>query len=75
MKKLLLLLMIPGITTLAFAQHTETVLNKTIINKLFTCTLDKMLDTVAQKYHLNIVFERDSLSKFDVVEHFFLRNR
>ena len=71
MKKLLLLLMIPGITTLAFAQHTETVLNKTIINKLFTCTLDKMLDTVAQKYHLNIVFERDSLSKFDVVEHFF----
>ncbi len=71
MKKLLLLLAILGITTLAFAQHTETILKKTIINKLFTCPLDKMLDTIGQKYRLNIVFERDSLNKFDVVEHFF----
>jgi len=30
-----------------------------------------MLDTLALDYHLNIVFERDSLQKMDVVEHFF----
>ncbi|MDB5017631.1 MAG: TonB-dependent Receptor Plug Domain protein [Mucilaginibacter sp.] len=55
----------------AFAQESQKTLKKTYINHFFTCTLDKLLDTLSSNYHLNIVFERDSLSKFDVAEHFF----
>ena len=71
MKKLLLLLTIIGFGSHTFAQQTKKTLEKTYVNKLFTCPLDKVLDTLSMDYHLNIVFERDSLNRFDIVEHFF----
>jgi ferric enterobactin receptor len=71
MKKLLLLLMIIGFSLGGFAQQTQKILKKNSISKFYTCPLDKFLDTLALDYHLNIVFERDSLQKMDVVEHFF----
>jgi ferric enterobactin receptor len=71
MKKLLLILLITGLGYGAFAQKTQNILKKNYISKLFTCPLDLLLDTLSSNYHLNIVFERDSLNKFDVVEHFF----
>jgi hypothetical protein len=54
-----------------YAQQTQKILKKNYVNKLYTCPLDQMLDTIGMDYHLRIVFERDSLHKFDVVEHFF----
>ena len=71
MKKLLLVLVIIGFGSCAFAQKTKKILEKTYVSKLFTCPLDKMLDTLSRDYHLNVVFERDSLNQFDIVEHFF----
>lgn len=53
------------------AQQTQQILKKNYVNKLYTCALDEMLDTIGMDYHLHIVFERDSLHKYDVVEHFF----
>jgi ferric enterobactin receptor len=71
MKKLLLVLLIMGFGYMASAQQTQKILKKTYINHFFTCSLDQLLDTLSINYHLNIVFERDSLSKFDIAEHFF----
>lgn len=71
MKKLVLLLVMTGIGYNALAQSAQKILNKTVINRLFTCQMDQLLDTLGHDYHLNIIFERDSLHKMDVVEHFF----
>jgi hypothetical protein len=71
MKKLVLLFIIAGFSVGASAQQTQQILKKNYVNKLYTCALDQLLDTLAMDYHLHIVFERDSLHKFDVVEHFF----
>ncbi len=71
MKKLLLLIVITGCSAGAFAQQTQKILKKTNIDHFFTCSLDLLLDTVSANYHLNIVFERDSVSKFDIANHFF----
>jgi len=57
-------------TTTVFAQQTEKILKKTTISKLFTCSLDLMFDTLARDYNLKIVFERDSVSRYHVVDHF-----
>ncbi|WP_428330892.1 TonB-dependent receptor [Mucilaginibacter sp.] len=71
MKKLLLILVIAGVANGALAQQTQKILKKSTVDKLFTCPLDLMLDTLSMTYHLNIVFERDSLHSMDIVEHFF----
>jgi hypothetical protein len=71
MKKLLLTFLITGFGYCLFAQHTQQILKKTYVNHFFTCSLDQLMDTLAIDYHLNIVFERDSLNKFDIAEHFF----
>jgi hypothetical protein len=71
MKKLLPALLIAGFCYGAVAQNTQNTLKKTRIDHFFTCSLDQMLDTLSITYHLNIVYERDSLVKFDVAEHFF----
>lgn len=71
MKKLLLLFIITGFCTAAIAQQTQKTLKKTRIDHFFTCPVDLLLDTLSRDYHLNIVFERDSVNKFDVAEHFF----
>lgn len=60
-----------GYAATSYGQQTEKILQKTTVNYLFTCTMDKMMDTLSMNYHLRIVFERDSLRKIDVVEHFF----
>jgi ferric enterobactin receptor len=70
MKKLLLFI-ITGFCTAAIAQQTQKTLKKTRIDHFFTCPVDLLLDTLSRDYHLNIVFERDSVNKFDVAEHFF----
>ncbi|WP_259069159.1 TonB-dependent receptor [Mucilaginibacter sp. X4EP1] len=71
MKKLLLLLLFVVAASSGFSQQTQKILKKNYINKFYTCPLDKFLDTLATTYHLNIVFERDTLDKLDIVEHFF----
>ena len=68
---LLFLLFSTGYVATVYGQQTQKLLEKTTVNYLFTCTLDKMLDTLSMNYHLRFVFERDSLRRFDVVEHFF----
>lgn len=70
-KLLLFLLLSTGCAATVYGQQTQKVLQKTTVNYLFTCTLDKMLDTLSMNYHVRFVFERDSLRRFDVVEHFF----
>jgi ferric enterobactin receptor len=71
MKKLLLLLIITGFTRFAFGQKTQKILEKSNVNHFYTCSLDLMFDSLAMDYHINIVFERDSMKKFDVAEHYF----
>jgi ferric enterobactin receptor len=71
MKKLVLLFIIAGFSVGVQAQKTQQMLKKNYVNKLYTCALDQLLDTLGMDYHLHIVFERDSLNKYDVVEHFF----
>jgi ferric enterobactin receptor len=71
MKKLLLILVISCFSSWAFAQQTQKILKKTYVNKLFTCSLDKFLDTLQIDYPVKIVFERDSMQNYDVVDHFF----
>lgn len=70
MRKLLLALLFTGLATGVFAQQTQKTLKKVYVSKLFTCSLDLMLDTLAKDYHLKFVFERDSISKYHVVDHF-----
>lgn len=70
MRKLLPLLVIATLSTGAFAQQTQKILKKTSISKLFTCSLDLMFDDLAKDYNLKIVFERDSVSRYHVVDHF-----
>lgn len=70
MKKLLPVLVFAALSTTVFAQQTQKTLKKTSVSKLFTCSLDLMFDTLAKDYHLNIVFERDSVSRYHVVDHF-----
>lgn len=77
MKKLLLLPLIALLlTTLKVAaqqkgSQTQRILKHEVVDRLFTCPMDEMMDTLATNYNLNIIFERDSLHKYDVVEHFF----
>ncbi len=71
MRKLLLLFLITAGGYCASAQQTQKTLKKTYISHFFTCPLDLMLDTIAASFHLNIVYERDSLNKFDIAEHYF----
>ena len=74
MKKLILsLLIITSYSNYLFAQQAQTqkILKNSIVNKLFTCSLDKFLDTIGHDYNIHVVFERDSMQKYDIVEHFF----
>src|ERR1700744_2566349 len=74
MRKILLLIVLSAFGICAYsqkAQQTQQILKKSTVTKLYTCALDEVLDTLAMDYHLHIVFERDSLHKFDIVEHFF----
>ena len=74
MKKIILVLLITIGGYAAFAQKpqkTQKIIEKAQIDHFFTCSLDQLLDTLSIAYHLDIVFERDSLRKFDVAEHFF----
>jgi len=71
MKKLILAFLFTCFGCIAFAQQTQKILEKTNIDHFYTCSLDLLLDSLSANYHLNIVFERDSVSKFDVAEHFF----
>ncbi|MCC8426346.1 TonB-dependent receptor [Mucilaginibacter sp. UR6-11] len=70
MRKLLPVLLFATLTSGAFAQQTQKTIKKILISKLFTCSLDLMFDTLSKDYHLNIVFERDSVSRYHVVDHF-----
>lgn len=70
MRKLLLAIVFTGLATGLFAQQTQKTLKKIYITKFFTCSLDQLMDTLSTDYHLKIVFERDSIRKFDVVDHF-----
>jgi hypothetical protein len=73
MKKLLLLLL------LAFSlgqhalcqQQTQKILKEKVLDKFVARPLDDLLDTLSANYNLKIVFERDSVHRFDVVERFF----
>lgn len=71
MKKLLLFYLLCQCFYFVQAQQTQKILKKSNVDHFFTCSLDQMLDTLAINYHLKIVYERDSLVKFDVAEHFF----
>lgn len=72
MKKTLpLLIIIIACCFQTFAQkQTQKILQENKIDKFFTCPLDKFLDTISRDFHLRIVFERDSMEKMDVVDHF-----
>jgi ferric enterobactin receptor len=70
MRKVLLALLFTGLAMGGFAQQTQKTLKKISISKLFTCSLDLMMDTLAKDYHLKIVFEREPISKYHVVDHF-----
>jgi len=71
MKKLLLFLLISSFAYLAHAQNKRDALKKDTLNKFVARPLDDLLDTLSVNYGLKIVFERDSLHRYDVVEHFF----
>ncbi|MDT3401605.1 TonB-dependent receptor [Mucilaginibacter terrae] len=57
--------------SIAYAQQTKQVLKKQVINHFFTCTMDKMLDTISMKYKLPIFYEREVIEKYDVNARFF----
>jgi len=60
------------LTTAAFGQKTtQEKLKKIQVDHFYTCTLDLLMDSLATTYDIPIVFERDSLAKLDVTEHFF----
>ena len=71
MKKLLLLLIITCFSCLVHAQTTEKILRKNSLDKFVARPLDDLLDTLSANYNLKIVFERDSVHRYDVVERFF----
>jgi ferric enterobactin receptor len=71
MKKLLLLCIITCFVSLAQAQKTQKILKKSTLDKFVARPLDDLLDTLSANYNLKIVFERDSVHRYDVVEHFF----
>ncbi|NOW93821.1 TonB-dependent receptor [Mucilaginibacter sp. SG564] len=71
MKKLLLLIFLIICTCYANAQNTKQLLRKDTLNKFVSSPFDELLDTISVNYGLKIVFERDSLHRYDVVEHFF----
>ncbi|MGZ3749801.1 MAG: carboxypeptidase-like regulatory domain-containing protein [Mucilaginibacter sp.] len=71
MKKLLLLIFVVVCGYGASAQSTKELLRKDTLNKFVARPLDDLLDTLSANYDLKIVFERDSVHRFDVVEHFF----
>jgi ferric enterobactin receptor len=52
-------------------QQTQKTLKKNTLDKFISRPLDDLLDTLSANYGLRIVFERDSVHRFDVVEHFF----
>ena len=53
------------------AQQTKQTLKKVVIDHFFTCSMDKMLDTLSIKYKLPIFFEREVLQHYDVNARFF----
>ena len=71
MKKLLLLLIITCFSCLVHARTTEKILRKNSLDKFVARPLDDLLDTLSANYNLKIVFERDSVHRYDVVERFF----
>jgi hypothetical protein len=71
MKKTLLFVIMMCMGTWVMAQQNQKELKKMRIDNFFSCPLDQLLDTLKIDYHLNIVFERDSLHRYDIVAHFF----
>lgn len=71
MRKLLSLVLFFCIASFAMAQTTQYKLKKYNLDKFVASPLDDLLDTLSVNYKLKIVFERDSLHQFDVVDHFF----
>ena len=71
MSKLLSLVLFFCFASFAMAQTTQYKLKKYNLDKFVASPLDDLLDTLSVNYKLKIVFERDSLHQFDVVDHFF----
>ena len=71
MKKFLLLLFFIGTALFCQAQKSQQILKQDTLDKFVARPLDDLLDTISANYGLKIVFERDSLHRYDVVEHFF----
>ncbi|WP_426667076.1 TonB-dependent receptor [Mucilaginibacter sp. McL0603] len=72
MKKLLLFLLVLNLGQRVLCQQqTQKVLKGNTLDKFVTRPLDDLLDTLSANYNLRIVFERDSVHRFDVVAHFF----
>lgn len=55
----------------ANAQQTKQTLKKVVIDHFYTCTMDKLLDTLSMQYKLPIFFERDTLQQYDINGRFF----
>jgi ferric enterobactin receptor len=71
-KKLRYTLFFIFLSTLAFGQKTtQEKLKKIRVDHFYTCSLDLLMDSLSAAYDIPIVFERDSLVKMDVMEHFF----
>jgi hypothetical protein len=72
MKKVLLLLLVLSLGARAFCQQkTQKILKENTLDRFVARPLDDLLDTLSANYNLRIVFERDSVHRFDVVERFF----
>ncbi len=71
MKKLLLLFILISFASAVNAQNDQNKLKKDTFDKFVSRPLDDLLDTLSANYDLKIVFERDSVHRFDVVERFF----
>lgn len=54
-----------------YAQQTKQTLKKVVIDRFFTCTMDKLLDTLSMQYKLPIFFEREDMQQYDINGHFF----
>jgi ferric enterobactin receptor len=74
MKKFSLLLFISiviGQQATQAQQSTQKKLKSITVDHFYSCTLDMMLDSLAQTYQIRIMFDRDQINHMDVVEHFF----
>ncbi|HTH83722.1 MAG TPA: TonB-dependent receptor, partial [Mucilaginibacter sp.] len=70
MKKLTPILLV--LFTLTFTASAQRAFkSKARVSGLYTTTLDVTLDSLAHQFHLRIIFDRNYISRFDVVAHYF----